>query len=54
MEHSHRVWLGIAATAGAAVNDYMGLESDGSEVLSLFGSTDGGGPSSIFLRRLIP
>jgi len=33
----------------------MGLDSDRSGAfLSLFGSTDGIGPSSIFLRRLNP
>lgn len=40
---------------GYFLGDYMGLDSDGSgSFLSLFGSTDGVGPSSIFLRRLTP
>jgi hypothetical protein len=40
---------------GYFVGDYMGLDSDpDGQVLSLFGSTEGGGPSSIFLRRLEP
>jgi hypothetical protein len=44
-----------AFARGYFLGDYMGLDSDGSgAVLSLFGSTAGGGPSSIFLRRLLP
>jgi hypothetical protein len=38
---------------GYFVGDYMGLADANGDILSLFGSTDGGGPSSIFLRRLI-
>jgi hypothetical protein len=40
---------------GYFVGDYMGLASDPSgDILSLFGSTAGSGPSSIFLGRLSP
>ncbi len=40
---------------GYFLGDYMGLDSDRSGAfLSLFGTTDGIGPSSIFLRRLNP
>ena len=40
---------------GYFVGDYMGLASDpDGQILSLFGTTDGIGPSSIFLRRLEP
>ena len=40
---------------GYFVGDYMGLASDPSgDVLSLFGTTAGNGPSSIFLGRLNP
>jgi hypothetical protein len=40
---------------GYFLGDYMGLNSDHSGAfLSLFGTTDGVGPSSIFLRRLNP
>jgi hypothetical protein len=38
---------------GYFVGDYMGLASDpNNDILPLFGTTDGSGPSSIFLRRL--
>jgi hypothetical protein len=38
---------------GYFVGDYMGLASDSNgDILSLFGTTAGGGPSSIFFRRL--
>ena len=39
---------------GYFLGDYMGLANAGTDVLSLFGSTDGTGPSSIWLRRLTP
>lgn len=40
---------------GYFVGDYMGLASDqDGQILSLFGTTAGSGPSSIFLRRLEP
>jgi hypothetical protein len=40
---------------GYFVGDYMGLASDpDGQILSLFGTTDGIGPSSVFLRRLEP
>lgn len=39
---------------GYFLGDYMGLANDGNEFLSGFGSTDGGGPSSIFASRLAP
>ena len=40
---------------GYFVGDYMGLASDrDNHILSLFGTTDGTGPSSVFLRRLVP
>jgi hypothetical protein len=40
---------------GYFLGDYMGLASDPSgDILSLFGSTAGSGPSSIFLGRLNP
>ena len=40
--------------AGFARGDYMGLDHDGNEFLPGFGSTLGGGPSSIFVSRLTP
>jgi hypothetical protein len=39
---------------GWFLGDYMGLTADGSGLGSLFGSTDGSGPSSIFFSRLGP
>jgi hypothetical protein len=39
---------------GWFLGDYMGLAPDGNELGSLFGSTDGSGPSSIFFSRLGP
>jgi hypothetical protein len=39
---------------GYFLGDYMGLANDGNEFLSAFGSTLGGGPSSIFVSRLTP
>jgi hypothetical protein len=38
---------------GYFVGDYMGLADANGDILSLFGTTDGGGPSGIFLRRLV-
>ena len=43
-----------AFARGYFLGDYMGLVNDGNEFLSGFGSTLGGGPSSIFVSRLIP
>jgi hypothetical protein len=37
---------------GYFLGDYVGLADANSDILSLFGSTDGGGPSSIWLRRV--
>ena len=37
---------------GYFLGDYMGLADANGDILSLFGSTDGGGPSSIWLRRV--
>jgi hypothetical protein len=39
---------------GWFLGDYMGLTPDGNDLGSLFGSTDGSGPSSIFFSRLEP
>jgi hypothetical protein len=39
---------------GWFLGDYMGLRADGNDLGSLFGSTDGSGPSSIFFSRLGP
>jgi hypothetical protein len=39
---------------GYFLGDYMALANDGNEFLSAFGSTLGGGPSSIFVSRLTP
>ena len=39
---------------GYFLGDYMGLANAGGDILSLFGSTAGTGPSSIWLRRLTP
>ena len=39
---------------GYFLGDYMGLDHDGNEFLPGFGSTLGGGPSSIFVSRLTP
>jgi hypothetical protein len=43
-----------AFARGYFLGDYMGLDHDGIEFLSGFGSTLGGGPSSIFVSRLTP
>jgi len=39
---------------GWFLGDYMGMASDGNDLGSLFGSTNGNGPSSIFFSRLGP
>jgi hypothetical protein len=41
-----------AFARGYFLGDYMGLDHDGSEFLPGFGSTLGGGPSSIFVSRI--
>jgi hypothetical protein len=43
-----------AFARGYFLGDYMGLANDGNEFLSAFGSTLGGGPSSIFVSRATP
>jgi hypothetical protein len=43
-----------AFARGYFLGDYMGLANDGNQFLSGFGSTLGGGPSSIFVSRLTP
>jgi hypothetical protein len=43
-----------AFARGYFLGDYVGLDHTGSEFLSGFGSTLGGGPSSIFVSRLAP
>jgi hypothetical protein len=43
-----------AFARGYFLGDYMGLANDGNEFLPAFGSTLGGGPSSIFVSRLTP
>ena len=43
-----------AYARGYFLGDYMGLANDGNEFLPAFGSTLGGGPSSIFVNRLSP
>ena len=43
-----------AFAKGYFLGDYMGLANDGNEFLPSFGSTLGGGPSSIFVSRLAP
>ena len=43
-----------AFARGYFLGDYMGLDHDGNEFLPGFGSTLGGGPSSIFVSRLTP
>jgi hypothetical protein len=43
-----------AYAGGYFLGDYMGLDHDGNEFLPGFGSTLGGGPSSIFVSRLGP
>jgi hypothetical protein len=39
---------------GYFLGDYVGLANAGGDILSLFGSTEGSGPSSIWLRRSTP
>jgi BNR/Asp-box repeat len=43
-----------AFAGGYFLGDYMGLANDANDYLSGFGSTLGGGPSSIFVSRLTP
>jgi hypothetical protein len=43
-----------AFARGYFLGDYMGLANDGNTFLPAFGSTFGGGPSSIFVDRLSP
>jgi hypothetical protein len=43
-----------AFARGWFLGDYMGLASDGSDFVPLFGSTNGGGPSAIFTNRFGP
>jgi hypothetical protein len=43
-----------AFARGYFLGDYMGLDHDGTDFVSGFGSTLGGGPSSIFASRLGP
>ncbi len=43
-----------AFAGGYFLGDYMGLANDGNQFLPAFGSTLGGGPSSIFSSRLTP
>jgi hypothetical protein len=43
-----------AFARGYFLGDYVGLANDGNDFLQAFGSTLGGGPSSIFVSRLAP